>query len=200
MANEDIIGITVNGETVANFSVPNVGHKLKAGEYQIVNVGGILEISVALVNDGEKFEFPAVKKEIPLEIPHTAAIATPESIVTQPEEPSSIVPLAVPPKKARKPREPKQKEPEKSEEQVVPPVETRAPEKPHSDSVVPPVVSGDANSARLSNLKKMIGFYCKAKGMNPKEITVAILRKEAPDIGENDSDETMQSAIDSFRV
>ena len=56
MANEDIIGITVNGETVANFSVPNVGHKLKAGEYQIVNVGGILEISVALVKDGGKFE------------------------------------------------------------------------------------------------------------------------------------------------
>ena len=66
MANEDVIGLTVNGESVATFYVPNVGHKLKAGEYQIVNVGGILEVSVALVKDINKaFEF---KKEIPLEI------------------------------------------------------------------------------------------------------------------------------------
>jgi hypothetical protein len=186
MANEDIIGLTVNGESVATFYVPNVGHKLKAGEYQIVNVGGILEVSVALVKDINKaFEF---KKEIPLEIIPPAETLDP---VVIPHVEDKIIPIAVPPKKARKPRELKQKD------QVDSPI---VPEEPIAPPVTHPVVSGEISDARLSNLKKMIGFYCRVKNMDPKNLTVEILRKEAPDIGENDSDETIQTLINALKA
>jgi hypothetical protein len=36
--------------------------------------------------------------------------------------------------------------------------------------------------------------------MDPKNLTVEILRKEAPDIGENDSDETIQTLINALKA
>ena len=99
-----------------------------------------------------------------------------------------IIPIAVPPKKARKPRELKQKD------QVDSPIVPIAP------PVTQPIVSGEISDARLSNLKKMIGFYCRSKNMDPKNLTVEILRKEAPDIGENDSDETIQTLINALKA
>jgi hypothetical protein len=206
MANEDIIGITVNGETIATFYVPNVGHKLKAGEYQIVNVGGILEVSVALMKDNEQHDATEIKKEIPLEILkkiNIPGIGIGPDIV-EPSQPSKnnesdIVPLALPPKKPRKPRESKQKD---QEETSIEPqkLETRAPEKVTSEPVSTIVVSGDVNDARLSHLKKLIGFYCKANNMNPKDITIEILKRDALDIVERDDDITIQAAIDSLKA
>ena len=110
-----------------------------------------------------------------------------------------IIPIAVPPKKARKPRELKQKD--QVDSPIVPEPETaRTPEEPIAPPVTQPVVSGEISDARLSNLKKMIGFYCRSKNMDPKNLTVEILRKEAPDIGENDSDETIQTLINALKA
>ena len=189
MAKEDVIGITVNGENVANFSIPAIGHKVKLDEYQFTHVGGIHEVSVALVEDNCGY---VAKSEITVEI---LPVVTPEPPTDSPAE---IVPLAVPPKKTRKPREPKVEAPVVVTPDVPTIVveETRASEEP---SVEPSPVSGDVDSARLPYLKKMIGFYIKAKNLKPGDITIELLKKDALDIVEKDSDVTIQFAIDSLK-
>ena len=77
MAKEDVIGITVNGENVANFSIPAIGHKVKLDEYQFTHVGGIHEVSVALVEDYCGY---VAKSEITVEI---LPVVTPEPLEMQ---------------------------------------------------------------------------------------------------------------------
>ena len=201
MANEDIIGLTVNGESVATFYVPNVGHKLKAGEYQIVNVGGILEVSVALVKDASGKELSITDKVVALEIMKEESADFSATQISKEDAPTSveIVPIAEPAKKPRKPREPKVKTPE--EIPVAPIVETpRAPEPVVTPSPAPQVVSGDVDSARLPYLTKMISFYVKAKDLKKGDVTIDVLKKDALDIVEKDNDQTIRAAIDALKL
>jgi len=185
MANEDVIGITINGENVANFSIPSVGHAVKLNEYQFTNVGGVLEVSVAFVKDESK----------PVDKVNVEVVKAPLMEDKKPEvavPPSDIVPVAKP---ARKPRTPK-----------VAPVETPvAPASAlgsggSSPTVVPPaVVDSVVKNARVSEIAKMIKFYCKAAGKNVADMTIDILRADAPDIIENDDDATINAAMDEAK-
>lgn len=199
MANEDIVGITINGENVANFSIPKIGYKVKMDEYQITHVGGVHEFSVALIKDFDVVEKP-VTKEVALEI-MKSEFPTAEQLVAKPA--GEVVPIAEPAKKPRKPREPKAKASE--EPSVVTTVvdEATTPRAEDPKVVTPPVhtnVSGDVNTARLPYLVKMIGFYGKAKEMKKEDITIELLKRDALDIVEKDNDATILAAIDSYKA
>ena len=110
--------------------------------------------------------------------------------------------LLNPAKKPRKPREPKVKTSERSGQKtpeeipiafVAPVVETpRATEPVVTPAPAPQVVSSDVNTARLPYLVKMIGFYAMAKELKKEDITVELLKKDALDIVEKDSDKRFE--------
>lgn len=191
MANEDVIGITINGENVANFSIPSVGHAVKLNEYQFTNVGGVLEVSVAFVKDESK---PVGKVNVEVVKAPLMEDKKPEVAVP----PSDIVPVAKP---TRKPRTPK----------VAPItsgtalgsggaaspsiVEDKSTQK--AEPQTPPTVVN--KNARVSEIAKMIKFYCKAAGKNVADMTIDILRADAPDIIENDDDATINAAMEEAK-
>jgi hypothetical protein len=212
MAKEDVIGITVNGENVANFSIPVIGHKVKLDEYQFTHVGGVHEVSVALVKDASGKELSITDKVVALEIMKEESADFSATQISKEDAPTSgeIVPVAEPAKKPRKPREPKVKTseeiPVKTPEEipiafVAPVVETpRATEPVVTPAPAPQVVSSDVNTARLPYLVKMIGFYARAKELKKEDITVELLKKDALDIVEKDSDQTIRAAIDALKL
>jgi hypothetical protein len=212
MANEDVIGITVNGESVATFYVPEIGYAVKLDEYQFTHVGGIHEFSVALVKDNTSGkELSITDKVVALEIMKEESADFSATQISKEDAPTSveIVPIAEPAKKPRKPREPKVKSPE--EIPVAPVVEApRAPEpvveassthEPISSKEANefPPVPGDVDTARLPYLTKMIKFYCTAKGLKKEDVTRYLLKKEAFDMVEKDNDATIFAAIDSYQ-
>ena len=204
MAKEDVIGITVNGENVANFSIPAIGHKVKLDEYQFTHVGGVHEVSVALVKDASGKELSITDKVVALEIMKEESADFSATQISKEDAPTSveIVPIAEPAKKPRKPREPKVKTPEEIPIAFVAPVvETpRATEPVVTPAPAPQVVSSDVNTARLPYLVKMIGFYARAKELKKEDITVELLKKDALDIVEKDSDQTIRAAIDALKL
>lgn len=207
MEKKDIVGITVNGVNVANFSIPEIGYNVKVDEYQITHVGGIHEFSVALVRDSSNKELSIADKVAALEImkQEFADFSKPDPAPVSQGEPVpstlsdlEIVPVAEPVKKPRKPREPKNKSPEV--QPTTDPVETpRAEETVAPKTVAPQTISGDVNTARLPYLKKMIGFYARAKEMKKEDVTINVLKSDALDIVEKDDDATILAAIDAYK-
>ena len=202
MAKEDVIGITVNGENVANFSIPAIGHKVKLDEYQFTHVGGVHEVSVALVKDNTcGKEVSITDKVVALEIMKEKFADFSATQISKEDAPTSeeVVPVAEPAKKPRKPREPKGKAPE--EIPVAPVVEApRAPEPVATPAPAPQTVSGDVNTARLPYLVKMIGFYAKNKELKKEDVAIELLKKDALDIVEKDNDATIQTAINTYKA
>jgi hypothetical protein len=149
------------------------------------------------------------KKEVPIEVLRESDIpgsilnendtVLPTPIVAStPENPPEhaplvIVPIAVPAKKPRKPRDTKAKSDVASSPVV---------EEPRAEENADMALSVDAGSidtARLPYLQKMIGFYQKANALKLEDITIALLRKDAFDMVEKDSDQTIQVAIDALK-
>lgn len=221
---KDLIEISVNGKVVASHEMYLEGasplqkiERVKRFSVALADTGVIIESEFALIDENDIVGAPLVEEK---RMPTLNQIMTTPLFMPAKEEPEIPIPtyneLPIKTRKPRGPNKPKEEAPEKSvfdkpKEDIVKaseeiekkgefvPLEDAAKELKIKAPVVEekrmPTVSTPTTPARVNELAKLIKMWCKASALKIETVTIDLLKAQAFDIVENDSDETIVAGI-----
>ena len=211
---KDLIEISVNGKVVASHEMYLEGasplqkiERVKRFHVVLSEYDVIVETIFGLIREDDivcEVKKPvAEEKKMPASI---EAMATPiqerDKLLTTLANSYNEIPIKT--RKPRGPNKPKEEAPEKSVfdkpvEDVVAPVVEPVVEKPIVEVKKAPAVSTPTTPVRINELGKLIKMWCKASALKIETITIDILKAQAFDIVENDSDETIIAGIEEAK-
>ena len=204
---KDLIEINVNSETIANFWI---------GLKKFPSVFSVEGFSISTI-DADRIEMKVVcllkqqdeKKITPIEPMVTVKPETVVPVILPPAPAPAPAPVVIPehhviPGKTGKIGRPKKTVPVVEEPNIVSsepaPVEEKkveivnAPPAPEAKPL-PFIPANPTTPVRVNELAKLIKMWCKASGLKIANVTTDLLKEQAYDIVENDSDETIVAGI-----
>jgi len=205
---KDLIEINVNSETIANFWI---------GLKRFPSVFSVEGFSISTI-DADRIEMKVVcllkqqdeKKITPIEPMVTVKPETVVPVILPPAPAPAPAPVVMPashhviPIKTGKIGRPKKTVPVVEESAVVSseqpaPVEEKKVEMVNAPAPeakpLPFIPANPTTPVRVNELAKLIKMWCKASGLKIANVTTDLLKEQAYDIVENDSDETIVAGI-----
>jgi len=204
---KDLIEINVNSETIANFWI---------GLKRFPSVFSVEGFSISTI-DTDRIEMKVVcllkqqdeKKITPIEPMVTVKPETVVPVILPPAPAPAPAPVVIPehhviPGKTGKIGRPKKTVPVVEEPNIVSseqpaPVEEKKVEMVNAPAPeakpLPFIPANPTTPVRVNELAKLIKMWCKASGLKIANVTTDLLKEQAYDIVENDSDETIVAGI-----